>query len=144
MIHICNPDGKLIRSFKNDDAFNHLSAGELLEDHPEVDATHWSFVIFPPQRVADLYFKLKQKTVSAPLKEAYDQQLGVIEICRGDYANPTWVPLTICIDIGKLKKNWYLDFCKKYGYVIEGGNESNVSPEAIKEEASDDLSITNC
>ena len=32
MINICKQNGKLIKSFKNDDAFNHLSTGELLED----------------------------------------------------------------------------------------------------------------
>lgn len=82
-LHICKTNGEIIRSFKNDDAFNHLSAGELLEDHPEVDTIHWGFVIFPPERVPNLYFKLKLKSVSAPLKEAYEQQLGVIEICKG-------------------------------------------------------------
>lgn len=91
MLHICKPNGKLIKLFKNDDAFNHLSARELLEDYPKVDTTHWGFVIFPPEVVPNLYFKLKQKPVPALLKEAYEQQLGVIEICKGDYDNPTWV-----------------------------------------------------
>ena len=118
MINIFKPNGKLIKSFKNDDAFNHLSAGELLEDHPEVDATHWGFVIFPPKTLRDLYFNLKQKPVPAPLKESYEQELGVIEVCRGDYANPTWVSVTPGLDIGKLKKDWYLDCCKKHGFLV--------------------------
>jgi hypothetical protein len=118
MLHICKPNGKIIRSFKNDDAFNHLSAGELLEDHPDVDTTHWSFVIFPAERVPNLYFNLKQKPVPAPLKEAYEQQLGVIEICKGDYENPIWAPLVPGLDIGKLKRGWYLEFCKKHGYAL--------------------------
>ena len=118
MINICKPNGTLIKLFKNDDEFNHLSAGELLEDHPEVDATHWGFVIFPPKIVPDLYFKLKQKPVPASLKEAYEQQLGVIEICKGDYENPTWVPIRFGLDIGKLKKDWYLECCKKHGFLV--------------------------
>ena len=44
MLNICKPNGKLIKSFKNDDAFNHLSAVELLEDHPEVDTTYWAVI----------------------------------------------------------------------------------------------------
>ena len=118
MINIFKPNGKLIKSFKNDDAFNHLSAGELLEDHPEVDATHWGFVIFPPKTVRDLCFNLKQQPVPAPLKESYEQELGVIEVCRGDYANPTWVSVTPGLDIGKLKKDWYLECCKKHGFLV--------------------------
>jgi hypothetical protein len=61
---------------------------------------------------------LEQKPVPAPLKEAYEQQLGVIEICKGDYANPTWVPITLGLDIGKLKKGWYLECCKKHGFLV--------------------------
>ena len=118
MLHICKTNGEIIRSFKNDDAFNHLSAGELLEDHPDVDTTHWSFVIFPAERVPNLYFNLKQKPVPASLKEAYEQQLGVIEMCKGDYRNPIWMPLTFGLDIGKLKKDWYFECCKKHGYVL--------------------------
>lgn len=118
MINICKPNGNLIKSFKNDDAFNHLSAGELLEDHHEIDATHWGFVVFPPKKVPNLYLNLKQKPVPTPLKEAYEQQLGVIEICKGDYTNPTWVPMTLDLDIGKLKKDWYLECCKKHGFFV--------------------------
>jgi hypothetical protein len=118
MINICKPNGKPIKSFKNDDAFNHLSAGELLEDHPEIGATHWGFVVFPPEMVPNLYLNLKQKPVPAPLKEAYEQQLGVIEVCSGDYANPTYVPITPSLDIGKLKKGWYLECCKKHGFLV--------------------------
>lgn len=118
MINICKPNGSLIKSFKNDDAFNHLSGGELLEDHPEIGATQWGFVVFPPEKVPDLYFNLKQKPVPTPIKEAYEQQLGVIEICKGDYANPIWVPITLGLDIGKLKKDWYLECCKKHGFFV--------------------------
>lgn len=120
MINICKPNGKLIKSFKNDDAFNHLSGGELLEDHSEVGTTHWGFVIFPPEIVPHLYFKLKQKPVPAPLKEAYEQQLGVIEICKGDYENSTWVPVRPGLNIGKLKKDWYIECCKTHGFFVIG------------------------
>jgi hypothetical protein len=118
MINICKPNGKLAKSFKNDDSFNHLSGGELLKDHHEIGATQWGFVVFPPKKVPDLYLNLKQKPIPARLKEAYEQQLGVIEICKGDYANPTWVPITFDLDIGQLKKDWYLECCKKHGFFV--------------------------
>jgi hypothetical protein len=118
MINICKSNGKLIKSFKNEDVFNHLTAGELLEDHLEIGATHWGFVVFLPESVPNLYLNLKQKPVPTPLKEAYEQQLGVIEICKGDYANPTWVPVTHGLDIGKLKKDWYFECCKNHGFFV--------------------------
>ena len=123
MINICKTNGKIIKSFKNDDAFNHLSAKELLAGHPEIDTIHWGFVIFSPKIVPNLYLKLKQKPVQAPLKEAYEQQLGVIEMCKGDYENPTYIPITPNLDIGtvarsKLKKGWYLECCKKHDFFV--------------------------
>gem|GEM_PF-3549316 len=60
MINIYKPGGNLLKSFKNNDAFNHISAGELLEDHPEIGTTNWGFVIFLPESVSNLYFNLKQ------------------------------------------------------------------------------------
>lgn len=121
MIIIFNSKGQHLKSFQNDDAFfNQVSAGELLEDHPEFDkaTTQWSFVVFPPERVSDLYYKMKKQLLTTPIKEAYGKGVGLIEICKGDYENPTWVLMTADLDMGNLKKNWYLDYCRKHGYVI--------------------------
>lgn len=122
MTQIFSPYGKRVRSWDDDGAFfNHISAGELLEDHPEIDATHWIFVVFPPEMVPDLCLNLKQKPVPRPLKEAYEQHLGVIEICKGNYWNPVWIPLELGLDPGRLKKDWYLECCHQHGYVIREG-----------------------
>lgn len=122
MIVIFNSQGKKLKSIpNNDEFFNHVSAGELLEDHPEYDQanTRWSFIIFPPEKVPELYFNMKREFLTPPIKEAFGHVLGLIEICQRNYEHPTWVPITPGLDIGKLKKDWYLDFCKRHGYVIE-------------------------
>ena len=93
----------------------------LIADHPEIGATQWGFVVFPPERVPDLYLNLKQKPVPTALWQAYEQKLGVIEIYKGDYANPTWVPVTLGLNIGKLKKDWYLECCRKHGFLVVEG-----------------------
>lgn len=122
MIDIFDVQGKKIKSiFNPDEYFNFVSAGELLEDHLESANTNikWSFVVFPPQSVHELYFKLKQEHLTPSIKDAFKQELGIIEVCKGDYLNPTWVPIIPGLDIGELKKDWYLDFCKRHGYIIK-------------------------
>jgi hypothetical protein len=118
MIQIFEPNGKIIKEICNDNFFNLISGRELLEDHPEIDATHWRFVVFPPEIVTELYARLKKEWLADSLEEAYEQHLGVIEICKGDYEKPTWIPLTGNIDIGKLKKDWYFECCKKHGFFV--------------------------
>lgn len=126
MIVISNSQGKELKSIPNQDIyFDHVSAGELLEDHPEFDKKNpkWSFIIFSPKRVPELYFKMKQEHVVSPIKEAFRHELGLIEICKGDYEKPTWITLTADLDVGKLKKEWYLDFCRNHGYIISNLEE---------------------
>lgn len=76
------------------------------EDDPEIGPTQWSFVIFSPKQVVDLFFKLNRGSLTAPIRQAYEQELGIIEICKGDYANPTWVPLTPGLDVEKIRADW--------------------------------------
>src|SRR3954462_13334817 len=111
MIEIYNLKGKILKSIPNEDEyFKHISAGELLEVHPEYDKDKidWSFVIFPPKSVHNLYLQLKKESLTRPIQIAYEQQLGLIEICHGDYANPLWIHMTAGVDIGMMKKEWYL------------------------------------
>jgi hypothetical protein len=130
MIHICKPNGKVLRSFESDEVFNHVTGGELLEDYPDVDQAHWGFVIFPPEDVAHLFFKLKKESITLAIRQAYAGQLGIIEICTGDYANPTWMPLTPGVDVGKLKKDWYVECCKEHGYVVTESHAGDALPNA--------------
>ncbi|MEI8295228.1 MAG: hypothetical protein WCG04_01740 [Alphaproteobacteria bacterium] len=92
MITIYNLQGRKLKSIPNDDEFfNHISAGELLEDHTEVEQTHrWSFMVFSSE----------------------------IEICEGEFANPRLVAITPDLNIGALKKAWYLEYCKAHGYAL--------------------------
>ncbi len=122
MIVVFNSQGKRLKSIPNDDEFfNYISAKELLEDHPEFDkaTTKWSFIIFPQQSASELYFKMKREILTEVIKEAFRRELGLMEVCKGNYENPTWIPLLPSINVGKLKKEWYLDFCKRHGHIIE-------------------------
>ena len=121
MIEIYNLKGEKLKSIPNDEFFNHVTAGELLTDHPEYDETRtdWSFVIFPHKWVDSLYSKLKKERVTPSIQAAYDQQLGLIEICQGDYANPMYIHMLPGLNVGLIKKEWYLLYCKHHEYVVK-------------------------
>lgn len=122
MIIIFNAQGKKLKSIPSDDEFfNYITAEELLEEHPEFDKTNtkWSFIVFPPQKVSELYFQIKREFLTSPIKEAFRHELGLLEICKGDYENPLWVAITPDLNAGKLKKEWYLEFCRAHGYVMK-------------------------
>jgi hypothetical protein len=126
MIYIHDPNGKVVQSFYDDDIFNHVTGGELLEAHPEIMKPHWGFIVYSRKNVADLNSKLKRESITPPIREAHQQQLGIIEICTGDYSNPRWVPITFRLDIGKLRKDWYLECCKIHGYTVTENHKGDI------------------
>src|ERR1700733_5439189 len=115
MIEIFDLKGKKLKSIPNEEEFfNNVSAGELLEDHQEFNKTNtqWSFMVFKPDHVYELYNHMKQHSITEPIRQAYIQQLGLIEFSTGDCEQLTQIPLTPDLNIGELKKAWYLVYCK--------------------------------
>ena len=82
----------------------------------------WSFAVHSPHRVFSLYNNREKGSCASPidtnLQEAYDEQLSLLEICTGNYANPQYIAITPNIDIGSLKKKWCQDYCAFHGLVI--------------------------
>ncbi|MEI8295250.1 MAG: hypothetical protein WCG04_01850, partial [Alphaproteobacteria bacterium] len=73
-----------------DDFFNHISAGELLDDHLEYDeqTSNWGFTVFSDK----------------------------IKICLGNTEKTMWIPRDPDTNIGWFKKGWYLCYCEHHGY----------------------------
>jgi|GEM_PF-1157323 len=82
------------------------------EDPTGSGSRSWCFVVHSPHRVFSLYNNMEKGSAIDPnLQEAYDEQVGLLEICTGDYANPQYVAITPNIDMGALKKKWCQDYC---------------------------------
>jgi hypothetical protein len=67
---------------------------KLLEDHPEFGLFSWSFEVFQPRRVFQLYHNTKKELLTPPLEEAYEQQLDLLEMCKGDLNKPLQIPVS--------------------------------------------------
>ena len=44
------------------------------------------------------------------VKQAYEQELSLLEVCAGNYDNPRYLPITANLDIVLLKKQWCLAY----------------------------------
>ena len=93
-----------------------IKDGKLFESYLQFEGRSWSFVIYPPDRVAAPYkFAI---TIDPELQEAHDQQLSLLEICAGDYKNPQYIAVTPNIDVGGLKRIWCHDYCRVHGLAL--------------------------
>jgi len=109
--------------FENyDKAFDFISGmdGEVEEGNlfylPLKTGNNWSFAAYSPERVNQLS---QFAPVTEPnLRQAYEGQWGLLEICDGDYANPRYVALTPDVDLSGLKRKWLHSYCAAHGLAI--------------------------
>ena len=95
-----------------DELFEHLSEIEnlkLIEETPDLKNMNWSFTVYNHDRVKALQAHMKNQPTA--IKEAFEKQLSVIEICTGDFENPRYIPVTPDLDQESAKRNWCIDYC---------------------------------
>ena len=106
------------------------------EDPAESGGRNWSFTVHYPHRVFFLYNnREKDSAIDPNLHEAYDEQLSLLEICTGDYANPQYVAITPNVDIGGLKKKWCQDYCAFHEIDIRETFEKEIDASPIAGES---------
>ena len=78
---------------------------------------NWRFVIHPPKEVINVY--THSKAPSGSLKEAYKENLPLIEICTGDYKLSLPIALAPNVDMDYWKKKWCIDYCTYHNLVVK-------------------------
>ena len=120
MIVIIPLDGQPIELFENyNELFNCIMAIEntkLIARNPNFSEMKWSFTIYPPRRVVAFYAHLKD--ASEAIREAYEEDLSLIEICAGDYSKPTYIAFTPNVDFDYLKEQWCIDYCTWHDLMV--------------------------
>jgi hypothetical protein len=106
--------------FQNyNELFDHIVEVEnlrMLQLEPDFKTMQWSFTTYVPQHVAVLYAHLKAQ--NDVVREAFENQLPLIEICTGDFTNPQYVVKTPNLDIEYLKKKWVLAYCTAHDMTV--------------------------
>jgi len=127
MIEIIPLNGSQRLQFESyDQLFDYITETEnlkLLEKCPNVKEMNWSFTIYPPRQVAALYSH--KDNPDAAIKEAYEEELPLIEICVGCYKNPSYTVYTPNVDIDYLKMKWCLDYCTYHDFLLKDHFEIN-------------------
>jgi hypothetical protein len=122
MIEIYNSSMQKIGSFNNyNDVYRYISYEEnmkLFDDHPEFGKIPWSFIVHSPERIAIVHHNARKRYDMDILKEAFEKEVSLLEICKGDYQNLIQIPITRNINVEKLKKDWCEEYCKAHGYRI--------------------------
>lgn len=90
---------------------------KLIANKPDFKRMNWSFTVYAPKRVAALYTYSKEP--SEAMKEAFEENLPLIEICTGDYKWPLYIALTPNVDMDYLKKKWCIDYCTWHHLVVK-------------------------
>lgn len=105
---------------------------KLSEGHLKYGGSIWSFVLYPPDRVVSLYNDRKRglfaPKINPNVKEAYEQQLSLVEICTGDYKNPQYIVVTPNVNMEYLKKKWCIEYCTFYNFVVRDTLKKEIAP----------------
>ena len=124
---LLNAQGEKVKSFQNDQALfrylTHIENEKMLEDYQYFKQPQWSFGIYSPRDVYELYHQGRKGLVSPTLQQAYEQQGGMLEICTGDYQNPTEILITPGLDIERYQKEWCQAYCEAHEYHLMENDE---------------------
>lgn len=89
MLTIYHPDGRRKHSIK-DIMFGYITGQELLQQHPECDSKHWSFIVYP----------------------------DMVRFTTGDSKIIRYAFIDDILDIGPMKKVWYCMYCEAHDYIV--------------------------
>ena len=96
------------------DFIDEIKNTRFFEDKPEFQHEHWSFTRYSHERVAHLFRNWKKcfgtPEIPPGIKQAYEQELSLIEVCTGIYDDPDYIPITADLDIETLKRQWHQDY----------------------------------
>ena len=120
MLRIFDSDKKNVELFDGYDSFlsfiTSLENQKLLEGAPSVGKGYWGFAEYSPEKLKHVCAWIKPEYLTTVQTKALEQQLGLIEICRGDPAALQEVPLNPDLSVKEFKKSFCLDYCRQRGW----------------------------
>jgi hypothetical protein len=79
----------------------------------------WSFLVLTPNRIAALLCTLRKPYDPLMLQEAWEKQLSLVEICKGNFKELKQIIVEQGVDIEALQKNWCFDYCKAHNMHVK-------------------------
>lgn len=91
-----------------------IESVSICETYVLFEGNRWTFVIYPPERVAS-FRQLASRSEDPEIQKAYEQGWGLLETCKGGFKDPQYTPLAPNVDVYELKKKWCRDYCQFHG-----------------------------
>lgn len=121
-MQLFGPDGNVVDAFKDVDELvayiNGMENAKFAESPSCISERAWNFVLFTNKRLSYVGCKTLERSFSKTGREAFERELDLIEISKGNDEERLQIPVTPDIDIQELKKNWCSDYCDAHGYVL--------------------------
>ena len=73
--------------------------------------------------------------MTSPIRQAYEQELDLLEMCKGDLNKPLQIPVSPDVDVEHLLKIWCFEYCKAHGYEVKEDfySADNANPSLLSE-----------
>jgi hypothetical protein len=99
--------------------FHEIENHKLLAEDIDVETFNksWGFYVHNKSTLKHLHDNLR--TVPPLLKKAYEEELQLVEVCKGNPHNMTQIIVTDDVDLLKIEKGWCLDYCEAQGWRAE-------------------------
>jgi len=131
MIWIYNTQRKVSISYKNfEEVCDHFRRLEQVKSYSEEgssDEERWDFSYWPHKRVLALQEHLKNSHFSQAERDAYENELDLIEIFVGPLGPTEQYAVTSSLDIGNLMREWCFDYAYAHGYTVLETLSNNMS-----------------
>jgi len=135
MLRVFDLNTKSIGVFDGYDAFlgliTSLENQNLLESGPSIGKGYWGFAYYTPSTLKHACSWIKPGFLTMPQLRALEQDLGLIEICRGDSGVLREIPVTPDLDVEEFKKRFCLDYCGHRGWCIIETSDHKPSPKVL-------------
>ena len=134
MIWLFNSTNRVSSSYKNiEEVCDHFRRLEHMKPYSEGESSgegRWDFAYWPHKRLSALHEHLKDTHFSEAEREAYENELDLIEIFGGGTELADQYIVTPNLDVGGLMREWCFDYACAHGYTVLETFSSELSERA--------------
>ena len=138
MLRIFDSDIKKIGVFHDYNALlGFITAEEnqkLLKDGTTLGRGYWAFAEYSPEKLQHMCDWIKPGYLTTVQLKSLEQNLGLLEICRGYSAAVQEVPLNPELNVEEFKRSFCVDYCRQRGWRLIETHNHKSSPNVLVEE----------
>lgn len=92
----------------------------------------WEFSYYSYEYLRAIFGGIKKNVSSKTEREAYENELDLIEVCKGDPQFLRQIALFPDVDVEEVARDWCFDYARAKNFSLFELIEKNVSPEVVE------------